>query len=739
MKQTILFLAFLLSGFSLLAQEKMYIHKSDKMTLGAPVAATDSIYFSSNQTTALFRIGDTLVQYPISTIDSIIFGPDSDTVFVTYNGTSVSVTNPLAFEGVAVTVQGADVTVNSSTETQDIYFCLAGTTSNGMFKIYSAKRFNLLLNGVNITNTDGPPLNVQSEKKCSVKLMTGKANTLTDGVTYATPPGNEEQSGTFFSEAKLLFSGSGSLVINSHGSEQHGLCSDNEIEVNAGVITVTSAAKDGIHAGNGIVVAGGTLTLTPTGDGIDGDVSTIAISGGNIAITCNTEDVQGLTADSGVVVSGGNIDITMNGDQSKAIKSDFPVTLSGGTIDIVTTGDVVLEESGSGYKPSYCTAIRSEKDITISGAAITIHCSGTAGGGISSDANISMTSGSISITSTGNGGTYYDHSGDKDAYVSTCFLADGSLSITGGSVTTSSSGTGGKGLSADGEITFGTVSSSPEIHVTTTGAKILISGSGPNADYAEAKAVKSDAAVHVTNGTIVIASADDGIKSDVSIEFGHADVTISNSVEGIEAPSITMNGDTLRIWSSDDCINATFGGGGEANDGSLFTMAGGYLMTNSTGGDGIDSNGSILFSNGTTVVHGPQSAPEVGMDYNGTCNMNGGFLVISGTNSNMTQAPSTSSGQYSVKVMMNQSQSSSTLFHIQDALSNNVLTFQPCRSYYSIVFSSSSLQNGGTYSIYTGGTSTGTNLDGLYTGGTYAGGTFRKSFTISSKVTNVTF
>jgi len=105
----------------------------------------------------------------------------------------------------------------------------------------------------------------------------------------------------------------------------------------------------------------------------------------------------------------------------------------------------------------------------------------------------------------------------------------------------------------------------------------------------------------------------------------------------------------------------------------------------------------------------------------------------------MTQAPSTSSGQYSVKVMMNQSQSSSTLFHIQDASSNNVLTFQPCRSYYSIVFSSSSLQNGGTYSIYTGGTSTGTNLDGLYTGGTYAGGTFRKSFTISSKVTNVTF
>lgn len=142
---------------------------------------------------------------------------------------------------------------------------------------------------------------------------------------------------------------------------------------------------------------------------------------------------------------------------------------------------------------------------------------------------------------------------------------------------------------------------------------------------------------------------------------------------------------------------------------------------------------------GTVVVHGPQSSPEVGMDYNGTCNVSGGLLVISGTNSNMTQAPSTTSAQYSVKATTTSSVAAGTLFHIQDASGNDLVTFKPTRSYYSVVFSSASLKSGSTYSIYTGGTSTGTNTNGLYNGGTYSGGTFKKSFTVSSKVTSVTF
>jgi hypothetical protein len=67
-----------------------------------------------------------------------------------------------------------------------------------------------------------------------------------------------------------------------------------------------------------------------------------------------------------------------------------------------------------------------------------------------------------------------------------------------------------------------------------------------------------------------------------------------------------------------------------------------------------------------------------------------------------------------------------TLFHIEDASGNNLITFKPVRSVYYLVFSSSDLKNGSSYSIYTGGTSTGTNKNGVYSGGNYSGGTLKK-------------
>jgi hypothetical protein len=143
---------------------------------------------------------------------------------------------------------------------------------------------------------------------------------------------------------------------------------------------------------------------------------------------------------------------------------------------------------------------------------------------------------------------------------------------------------------------------------------------------------------------------------------------------------------------------------------------------------------------GTVVAHGPTSQPEVGTDYNGTFNISGGLLLITGPNSgNMIRATSTTFAQYTIKVTISSQLNSSTLFHIQDASGTSLVTYKPVRSVYYIVFSSPDLKTGTTYSIYTGGSSTGTYSNGLYIGGTYSGGTFKKSFTLTSKVTSVSF
>jgi hypothetical protein len=73
--------------------------------------------------------------------------------------------------------------------------------------------------------------------------------------------------------------------------------------------------------------------------------------------------------------------------------------------------------------------------------------------------------------------------------------------------------------------------------------------------------------------------------------------------------------------------------------------------------------------------------------------------------------------------------------HIETAEGEDVLTFLPAKEYQSVLISSPELKNGESYMVYTGGSSTGTPVDGLYTDGDYSPGTQFATFTITSIVT----
>jgi len=98
-------------------------------------------------------------------------------------------------------------------------------------------------------------------------------------------------------------------------------------------------------------------------------------------------------------------------------------------------------------------------------------------------------------------------------------------------------------------------------------------------------------------------------------------------------------------------------------------------------------------------------------------------------------APSETSMQYAVLYNFDTVQTAGTLVHIQTQSGEPVLTFVPTKEYQSVLLSSSALQNGETYEVYTGGSSSGTVADDLYTEGAYTPGTQVTSFTISSIVT----
>ena len=702
---------------------------------GFLVNGIDSMCFADNEMMSVYRVTGETSRLALTGIDSMTFVESSARVVtIAYSDTIAAVDNPLESAGVAVASAGADVTVTSTAGLGDITYALSGTTSDGVFKIYSDGDFALMLNGVRIANADGPAINIQAGGEIRVELADGTTNDLTDGVAYASPPGGEDQKAAFFSEGQLLFTGSGGLVIHGNGTGQNGLGSDDYIVVESGRIVILSAVKDGIHTNDGYFQHGGSVRVISASDGIDAGDGPIEISGGALNVLNRAADKDALKCDGTILISGGTVDLTVEGDQSKGLSAG-DIRLTGGMAAIQTSGNVVLEPSGSGYDPSYCTAIKADNEVLLDGCRLSIATGGMASRGISSDGGIIMRSGSLSIASDGGGRPYINENGEPDAVRGACLNANGDIVLTDGAAILSHVGPGGRGISGDGDLKIGAATSGPTLEITTAGTPIPF-GDG---EAAEAKAVSVDSLIAIDNGVITISSADDAIKSKYRIEVNGGLIDIVDSWEGLESPNLFLNGGEIHATSTDDALNATYGAAGELDDGSILTVNGGYVHLNATAGDGIDSNGNLTINGGTIIVHGPPSQPDIGVDVNGSFIVNGGFLVSSQINSTMVEAPDGSSARHTVLLRSDESLAGGTLFHVEDTSGSTLLTFQPAHDYSAVLLSTASLAIEATYRVYTGGTCTGVQKDGIYTGGTYSGGTLRTTFTFGGPVQTVRF
>lgn len=616
-KITISFVSILCVIGAVIAQDKLFIHKTDKSVLEYLVAAIDNVYFGNSNTELNIKKTDgSIVTYQVSGIDSINFGTGTDTVTVVYSGTTATITNPLKGHGVEITQSGADVVVKSTLDQNEVTYILSGTTTEGSFKVYSNYRLTLNLNGVNITNSDGPAINVQSSKKISVVIPTGTTNTLTDGTTYATS--TEDQKGAFFSEGQLQFSGTGTLNVKS--LSRHAICSDDYVQIDGGTIVVTAAAKDGIHSKDYFRMNAGTLNLTTTGDGVECETGHVIVNGGTITASESASDAKGLTADSTLVVNGGTINLTVAGAQGKGLKSKKAMTLAGGTINITSTGAAVLTALNLGYDVSYCTGIKSAGILTLSGSKITISATGAGSKGISSDSIINMTAGTVYINNSGAGAKYTNSAGGVDAYSSACMDADRNINLLGGTFTGIASGTAAKGISTDGNLTIGSAATTPVVYVKNTGTKLLVSGTAnyTTAVYSEPKNLKSDGILTIAGGTVKLNATQQGantIDSDSLLYVTGG--TITDTISGGQAKGfkatrdMTFSGGTITIVASGGVIleNLTASTydpsycAGIKGDAAVNLSGSSITMTGSGAAfKGISSTGNITMTSGTVQI-----------------------------------------------------------------------------------------------------------------------------------------
>ena len=290
-------------------------------------------------------------------------------VNIVYNGTNVTVTGDT--KGY-VTTNGADVTVNTGTDTDSLLLVLSGSTTNGSLLVYREYKFGIQLNGVSIHHANGPAINNQCSKSLYLHVADGTTNTLTDGTAYTEQ--EFDQKGALFSEGQMIFLGTGSLSVT--GNCKHAIACDDYIIIDGNVkLQATSSTGNGIKVNDGLWINNGTLDINVTADGARGIRcdNVVEITGGTTTITTSGDCVYDDDADEyssaacikcdlDFTMSGGTLTMTSSGDGGKGINSSAKVLFSGGTLSAITTGD---NEYG---KPK---AIKATTGITVSGGSFT--------------------------------------------------------------------------------------------------------------------------------------------------------------------------------------------------------------------------------------------------------------------------------------------------------------------------------------------------------------------------------
>ena len=131
--------------------------------------------------------------------------------------------------------------------------------------------------------------------------------------------------------------------------------------------------------------------------------------------------------------------------------------------------------------------------------------------------------------------------------------------------------------------------------------------------------------IYINGGSTTIYSGDDGIAAINNIVVNDGQIKVLNSIEGMEASTITINDGDIRVVARDDGINAV-------NDNRLgnmsITVNGGNIDVTVGRGDtdAFDSNGTILITGGNINV----TAPTSSFDSSRGSEMTGGTLVVNG-------------------------------------------------------------------------------------------------------------
>ena len=340
---------------------------------------------------------------------------DSYTVTIAYADNTATVTIPSNLSDVVTCTSGtsSNVEITNTNVTDEVAYVLSGSSSDGSLVIDASYKMTLELNGLTLTSTTGPAINVKCGKRIAVILDEGTTNTLAD-----TEGG--DHSGCFRTKGHFEFSGSGTLNVT--GNTKHAIASKEYtlFKSSTGTVNVLGAASDGLHVGQFFQMNGGTINIdgNTLGDGIQVEYKTddndavipltedetntayAIIKGGTLNITmAGSEDTKGIKAEGGVQITGGTFSINANSNGSRGIQTDGSMTISEDdattTITVNATGGLCTQEEDAD-DPHRCMGIKVDVDLTINAGTVTVTNTGTKSRGIKVGGTYTLNGGTVS-------------------------------------------------------------------------------------------------------------------------------------------------------------------------------------------------------------------------------------------------------------------------------------------------------------------------------------------------------
>lgn len=407
-----------------------------------------------------------------------------------------------------------------------------------------------------------------------------------------------------------------------------------------GSLTIVSAEGHGIVSKDDLKITGGTYDITAAGHALSGKDS-VRIADGTFILTAGKDGIHSGNEDNEekgyIYIADGDFTITSDGDGMDASNI---VQIEDGTFDIT---------AGGGAANSQKTH---ESDMP-----------GGPGGGMPQNGE-KPDGEDMSEMGEKPDGANMPEMGEKP---------DGENMPQ--DTTTDESGTSIKGIKADGDM--------------------YLNGGTYQIDSAD-DSIHSNANITIADGTYTLATGDDGVHADDALIVNGGTITVTESYEGLEGLTVTINDGTIDITARDDGINAA---------GEKMELNGGYIHI-LAGGDGMDSNGNLTINGGEIYIDGPSDNGNSAIDYGdrSSAYVNGGTLVAIGS-SGMAEGMSDSSKQKVLMVKLGEQMEAGDVV-LTDREGNVIVSYTALKSYDCVIISTAEVESGAAYTLTTSGTTT---------------------------------